>query len=64
MAKTISIEMLHEDMESLKRDVAALKALFLEPKLKKEIIEKVIEARQRMKTTYVTNDEMKKEFGV
>ncbi len=64
MAKTISIEMLHEDMESLKRDVAALKALFLEPKLKKEIVEKVTAARQRMKTTYVTNDEMKKEFGV
>jgi len=60
----MSIEMLHEDLEVLKRDVAALKALFLEPKLKSEIIEKVIEARQRMKTIYVTNDEIKKEFGV
>ena len=56
--------MLHEDLEVLKRDVAALKALFLEPKLKSEIIEKVIEARQRMKTIYVTKDEIKKEFGV
>ncbi len=56
--------MIHEDLETLKRDFAELKALFLEPKLKKEIIEKVKEARKRMETSYLPNDEIKKEFGV
>lgn len=58
------MEMLHEDLESLKRDFAAIRALLLEPKLKKEIVTRVKEARKRMKYAYVSNEDMRKEFGV
>lgn len=59
-----SIDMIHEDLETLKKDVAELKALLLEPKIRKEIVEKIKEARIRMKKTYVSNEDIKKEFGV
>ncbi|MBI5158596.1 hypothetical protein HY992_00570 [Candidatus Micrarchaeota archaeon] len=64
MAKTVSIEMIHEDLEILKKDMAELKALFLEPKLKKEIVDKVRQARKRIAAVYVSNEDIKKEFGV
>jgi hypothetical protein len=64
MAKSISIEMIHEDLEILKRDFAELKTLLLEPKIRKEILKTIKEARKRMKTNYVTNESLKKEFGV
>jgi hypothetical protein len=65
MSESITIEMLHEDLETLKKDVAELKTLLLlEPTLKQEIIVKLKEARERMKKTYVSNDDIKKEFGV
>ena len=59
-----SINMIHEDLEELKKDVAELKALLLEPTIRKEILEKIKEARKRMKIHYVSNDDIKKEFGV
>ena len=62
--QNVSISMIHEDLETLKNDVAELKALLLEPTLRKEIVEKIKEARNRMKKTYVSNENVKKEFGV
>lgn len=64
MNENVSIGMLHEDLETLKRDVAELKALLLEPTLRKEVMEKIKEARERMKKNHVSNDDIKKEFGV
>ena len=65
MTESVTIKMIHEDLEGLKKDVAELKALlFLEPKLKKEIVANVKEARERMKKVYVSDRDIKKEFGV
>lgn len=61
----VTLEMLHEDLEALKREIAEIKkAIFLEPELREEIIARVEEARKRMKTEYVTHEAMMSEFGV
>ena len=64
MPNTITMEMLHEDLESLKRDFAELRSILLEPTLRKEVAILIQEARKRMKTKYVSNEDIKKEFGV
>ena len=64
MNENVAINMIHEDIEILKRDVAEIKAILLEPSIRKEIVEKIKEARERMKKNYVSNDEIRKEFGV
>ena len=65
MGESVTIEMLHEDLEGLKKDVAELKALLIsEPKLREEIMVKVREARERMKKTHIPHEDIKKEFGV
>lgn len=65
MGEPVTIEMLHEDLEVLKKDVAELKALLIsKPKLREEIVAKVKEARERMKKTHISNEDIKNEFGV
>ena len=58
-----TIQMIHEDLELIKRDVAELKALFSQP-LKPDVVKKIGEARQRMKKTAISHEDLKKEFGV
>lgn len=59
-----TLEMIHEDLEVLKREIAEIKkAIFLEPELREEIIAKVQEARKRMKNEYVTHEEVMSEFA-
>jgi len=61
----VTLEMIHEDLELLKRETAEMKKIiFSEPELREEIISRVKEARERMKTEYVTHDEVMSEFGV
>ena len=64
MTNAVSIQMIHEDLEALKRDFAELKALLLEPTLRKEIVEKVKEARKRMQTRSVSQEQIEQDFGV
>ena len=65
MAEMVTIQMLHEDLEELKGDFAELKALLIsQPKLREEIVTRVEEARERMEKNYVSNLDIKKEFGV
>ena len=61
----VTLEMIHEDLEILKREIVEMKkVIFSEPELREEIIDRVREARERMKTEYVTHEEMMNEFGV
>ncbi|MDI6917310.1 MAG: hypothetical protein QMC80_05885 [Thermoplasmatales archaeon] len=61
----VTLEMIHEDLEMLKREIAEMKKIiFSEPELREEIISRVKEARERMKTEYVTHEEMMNEFDV
>lgn len=64
MKQQLTMEILHEDMESIKKDIAEIKSFLLQPKLKKEVIEKIKEARLRMQADYVKHDDIKKEFGI
>lgn len=60
-----TLEMIHEDLEAIKREIAEIKkAILLEPELREEIIAQVQEARKRMKTEYVTHEEVMSEFDV
>ena len=57
---------IHEDLESLKRDVAEIKEVIaLRPELREELKEQVKAARERMaKGKYVSNKEILAEFGL
>ncbi|MBI2139405.1 hypothetical protein HYU14_00660 [Candidatus Woesearchaeota archaeon] len=57
---------IHEDLETLKRDVAAIKSsIHLEPPLIGDVKRKVKEARERIaKGKFVSNDEILKEFDL
>lgn len=55
---------IHEDLESLKRDISEIKAAInLEPELKEEIKEQVKAARKRIsKGEFISNEEVMSEF--
>lgn len=57
---------IHEDLESLKRDMSEIKAVInLEPELREEIRLQVEEARKRIaEGKCLSNREMLKEFGL
>lgn len=57
---------IHEDLESLKKDVTEIKvAINLEPELKEEIRQQVKEARERISNNdFISNKEILEEFGV
>jgi len=49
MAQTDVLVKIHEDLESLKRDMAEIKDVIrLEPEFREEVIKQVQEARERM----------------
>jgi hypothetical protein len=57
---------IHEDLELLKRDIAEIKeAIHLDPELKKEIKQRVAEARERIaKGQFITHEQMLNEFDL
>ncbi len=57
---------IHEDLESLKEDMAEIKQVIkLEPELRDDIIIQVQEARERIaKGKFVCNEDILKEFGI
>ncbi len=65
MAQADVLNKIHEDLELLKRDMAEIKEVIrLEPELRKEVIQQVEEARERIaKGQFVSNDAILKEFG-
>ena len=66
MAQAEVLTKIHEDLESLKRDMAEIKEVIrLEPELRDEVIEQVQEARKRIaQGKFVSNDDILKEFDV
>ena len=64
MAQADVLNKIHEDLELLKRDMAEIKEVIIEPELRKEVIEQVKEARERIaKGQFVSNEAILKEFG-
>ena len=66
MTQTEMLTKIHEDLELLKKDVAEIKqVIWIEPELREEVKQKVLEARERMANgKFVRNEDMLKEFGV
>ncbi len=61
----VSIAQLHDDMIALRREVQELKECFHEDflELSPGIVQKVKEARQRMRKEFVSHNDVRKEFG-
>ena len=57
---------IHNDLEILKQDISEIKQVMnLEPKLKKEVIEQVKNARERIsKGQFVSNEKILEEFDL
>ncbi len=66
MSQADVINKIHEDVESLKRDIAEIKEMIkLNPELKEEIKQNIQEARERIsKGKFISNEDMLKEFGL
>ena len=63
-ADALILNKIHEDLESLKRDITEIKvAINLEPELKEEIKQQVNAARKRIsKGEFISNEEVMSEF--
>ena len=62
----VTLETIHRDLETMKRDIGQIKvAISLEPELKEEIKQQVKEARERIaQGKYVSNKKMLTDFEI
>ncbi len=59
----ITLETIHQDLNELKKEFYELKIVLVqEPELSEDTVRRINEARQRMKTDFVSHEEMMKEF--
>ena len=66
MAESQLLIKIHEDLETLKRDVASIKsAIHLEPTVTEDVKRKVQEARERFSQgKFIPNKDILEEFGL
>ncbi len=59
-----TLEQLHKEVAEVKREVHEIRELLIqEPELREEVIEQIKQARKKIKTKFVTHEEMMKEFA-
>lgn len=59
----IDLETIHKDLTGLKQEIHELKIIMIqEPELKEDVVKRIYKARQRIKTDFVTHEQMKREF--
>ena len=59
----VSLKTIHKDLSTLKKEVHEIKALLKsEPELREDVVKKINEARERVKTDFVPHEQMKREF--
>lgn len=59
----VTLKTIHKDITGLKKEIHELKVILIqEPELREDIVKRVNQARQRMKTDFVTHEQMEKEF--
>ena len=62
--RNMSLETIHKDITGLKREILEIKILLAsEPELREDTILRISEARKRLKTRFVSHEQMKREFA-
>lgn len=61
----VAMKLIHKELVALRQDIRELKECFHEDFLEvaPEVIKAVKESRKRMKKTFVSHEDMRKEFG-
>ncbi len=63
MAK-VTLEQIHKDLVEMKKDIKNLKRIVSEDfELSEDLLREIGESRKRPINTFVSNDDMRKEFG-
>ena len=60
----ITLELIHKDLMDIKKEMEYIKYILEEDfEISEEVISEVQESRKRLKNEFISNEEMKKEFG-
>ena len=62
--ETITLSKIHEDIQSLRKEVEEMKLVIEEDlEISDEVVKEILESRSRSKEELISNEDMIKEFG-
>ena len=62
--ETVTLNRIHEDIQSLRKEVEEMKIVLEEDlEISDEVVKEILESRSRSKEELISNEDMIKEFG-